>query len=236
MAFVSRAVIADLLALQKLDDDLVRIQAECDALRKKLETDRTAELRSAVTYATRQLAVRELTLRDAESVLEDTVVRLKRHESRLYGEGATPKELGALQAEIAHLNAAKRTQEDQILAAMMASETASQHMAALQEQLRALETQQTADRKVDAESLASQQAHLEEVRSRRTAQASSISTQTLAKYEQLRRTKAGVAIAQVRQNVCMGCHVNLAPANLQRARNSAELVPCDNCGRILAVL
>ena len=60
--------------------------------------------------------------------------------------------------------------------------------------------------------------------------------QTLAKYEQLRRTKAGTAIAQVRQNVCMGCHVTLSPANLQRARNSADLVPCDNCGRILAVL
>jgi len=103
-AFVSRAEIADLLALQNLDDDLVHTQSACESLRKKLEADRTLETRSALGQARRQVQSRERALREAEDMLEETVARLKRQEGRLYGGGATPKELGALQEEIAHLN------------------------------------------------------------------------------------------------------------------------------------
>jgi len=118
---------------------------------------------------------------------------------------------------------------------MMASEAAGQHSSSLENELHALELQQAAEQADDTALLSTQQARLEELRASRNDLAASISAPSLTKYEQLRRTKAGVAMAHVRLNVCTGCHVTLTPANLQRARNSADLVTCDNCGRILAL-
>jgi predicted nucleic acid-binding Zn-ribbon protein len=55
----------------------------------------------------------------------------------------------------------------------------------------------------------------------------------LAKYENIKRRRAGVAIAPVVGMTCKGCHRNIPPQlaiTLQRA-NSIET--CPNCHRII---
>jgi predicted nucleic acid-binding Zn-ribbon protein len=43
-------------------------------------------------------------------------------------------------------------------------------------------------------------------------------------------------VAEVSAGICSGCRVTLTAATLQRARTSAALPLCDNCGRILYLL
>ncbi len=57
--------------------------------------------------------------------------------------------------------------------------------------------------------------------------------QSLRIYEGLRRTRGGMAVAEVAQLTCQGCRVSLPVNEEIRARTSEELVLCQSCGRIL---
>ena len=55
----------------------------------------------------------------------------------------------------------------------------------------------------------------------------------LQKYETLRKTKRGLAVALVSEQACTGCGSTLTPADWQAARSPQRLVLCATCGRIL---
>jgi predicted nucleic acid-binding Zn-ribbon protein len=68
---------------------------------------------------------------------------------------------------------------------------------------------------------------------RRAAAVKLVDPGLLAKYENIKRRRAGVAIAPVVGMTCKGCHRNIPPQlaiTLQRA-NSIET--CPNCHRII---
>jgi len=56
---------------------------------------------------------------------------------------------------------------------------------------------------------------------------------TLRTYDHLRRTRGGLAVAEVRQRTCQGCRISLTISEEQRARHGDTLVICQSCGRIL---
>jgi predicted nucleic acid-binding Zn-ribbon protein len=57
--------------------------------------------------------------------------------------------------------------------------------------------------------------------------------EALQKYEVLRKTKRGLAVALVSEQSCTGCGSMLTPADWQAARSPQRLVLCATCGRIL---
>ena len=52
-------------------------------------------------------------------------------------------------------------------------------------------------------------------------------------YDGLRRTRGGLAVAEVAQRTCQGCRISLPVNEEIRARTSPDLVFCQSCGRIL---
>ena len=94
---------------------------------------------------------------------------------------------------------------------------------------------QGADRAQLATKLAGAEARLADLRTRRDAKAVPLPPDALARYESLRRTRGGRAIAEVKGGTCQTCRVSLTTATLQRARAGSGFVPCSNCGRILYV-
>jgi predicted nucleic acid-binding Zn-ribbon protein len=57
----------------------------------------------------------------------------------------------------------------------------------------------------------------------------------LRRYDALRPAHRGRGVATVENGICQQCRISLTPATLHRARSSAELVTCGNCGCILYV-
>ena len=55
----------------------------------------------------------------------------------------------------------------------------------------------------------------------------------LNRYEGLRRSKGGQAVAKVMRGLCQACRMSLPSQQLQRVRNGRQVVLCNNCGRIL---
>ena len=67
----------------------------------------------------------------------------------------------------------------------------------------------------------------------RAADAAAIAAPLLAKYDQLRKLRRGIAVAQMVGELCEACHVRLRPTVTLQVRRNAEIVQCDSCQRIL---
>ncbi len=228
-----RAQLADLHALQQLDLEIERAGVEIEALRRTLATDRTAAARSAHEQSQRTMKASAGRMQAAETTLAETRERLKRQETRLYGGQVSAKDLGKAEQEIAHLKTLVATQEDALLAAMLAAEESQAAADARRRALAEAETLHERERTDAAAKLEQTTTHLAALRSQRDAQAAAISPEALARYETIRRTHGGRAVAEARGGVCSACRVTLTAVVLQRARLAVELPLCDNCGRIL---
>jgi predicted nucleic acid-binding Zn-ribbon protein len=55
----------------------------------------------------------------------------------------------------------------------------------------------------------------------------------LQRYEALRRTKGGLAVAKVVRGLCQACRMSLPTQLQQRVRNGRQTVLCSSCGRML---
>jgi predicted nucleic acid-binding Zn-ribbon protein len=231
---MSRAQVAQLWALQLLDSEIERHKAEGDALRRSFTEDPTAVARAALAASARNAREQARLAREAEAALDALTARLQRDEARLYGGGA-PKELSALQQEVAHLQTLRADQEETLLAAMLASETAQSEEAERHKKLQEAERLQQTVQTDAKERLARLDAALADLRARRERSAAEVPPALLARYDAIRRSRAGRAVSRVAGTTCEACRVSINPTTLRHARSAAELVTCDNCGRILYV-
>lgn len=85
---------------------------------------------------------------------------------------------------------------------------------------------------VEAERAAAQ-GDIEAARAEANALAKDVDSALLEAYTRVKRNHA-VPVAEVQQNKCTGCNMEL-PAVVARRLRESEVVECDNCGRILYV-
>jgi predicted nucleic acid-binding Zn-ribbon protein len=63
--------------------------------------------------------------------------------------------------------------------------------------------------------------------------ASAVDESSRGRYERLMKNKGDNAVVGVDHGVCGGCHMKLPAQILVTCQGQSELVPCNNCGRIL---
>ncbi len=226
---------ASLYQLQQLDAELDRIQSEAQTISAALQNDvATRQATQEREDAQRALQQRQQTLRAAEQELADLAARIQGHQTRLYsGSIANPRELGSLQQEIQHLRALQNTQEDRVLEAMAAVEDAQAHVASKIAQQATAQHARQQEQTILTERQRQGEARLAELRQRRQSLADTIEPPLLQRYEQIRRTRGGKAVALAEGGACQGCRVTLTASDMQRLRTSAEVITCSNCGRML---
>lgn len=165
--------------------------------------------------------------------LDDLNAKAKRSEDRLYsGNVKNPKELADLQKEIESLGRRRSDLEDEVLETMiMIEESQAAHDAGAAElaQIEAAWQQSLNDLQTEQMALATR---LNELVTRRQAQVERVAPQSMVMYESSAKRRAGLAVAELKNNICMGCQVSL-PASVVRAAQEGQLIHCSNCGRIL---
>lgn len=229
--------VSDLYALQLVDseiDDAARTLAELRA--RQLESEELAELRERLPELDQAARTAGGELREAETDVEDGKEKLAGVESKLYGGTITAtKELRDLQKELEILQRQQRTREERALQAMIGAEEAR---GALGDTRRRIEEGTTAWETEQAQivdEIAEVEGRLEALRGRRQAALRPIDQPSLALYEQLRRMRAGRAVARVQGGACLGCRIALPSTVFQRARSGMNVVQCTSCQRILYV-
>jgi uncharacterized protein len=179
------------------------------------------------------IAARQQTL---ETVIADLDAKIRDLDARLYaGTVTSPKELQALEADIASIKAHRSTQEDAEIEVLLEREPLDASIASLNAELDRFGLEITA---LDAEIAVAVQRIDTEIDERtvaRTQMISEIPASLSGLYEQRRTANRGIGVARLEHGTCMSCRIHLPAVDLDRIRHAgAEVVAqCPECSSIL---
>ncbi len=220
--------------LQQIDLETNEVKGELEKLparKQKAEAAVTAA-RKAWEEDKARLESNERERRQLESLLSMERDKVKKWEGRL-GEIKTPREFAALSREI---DIAKKTndgQHEQVKELASQAADIKKAIEAKEEVLSEREAAAQAESEEIDKARAAAEEKMKALEARRAAAVKVVDPALLAKYENIKRRRAGIAISQVVGMTCRGCNRNIPPQlaiTLQRA-NSIET--CPNCHRII---
>jgi predicted nucleic acid-binding Zn-ribbon protein len=202
-----------------------------------------ADLETQAAEVDRLLAEVDKRLGDlgrSQQRLEDEIASMRERaaqaDKQLYS-GATnnPRELQALQDDIASIQRRISTLEDDELEVMEATEPVDAEHADLAEQRAKLDETMAGLRAELAEAEAEIDAELAGVRAERETAVADVEADLLTEYDGLRKRLGGIAIARLNGSTCQGCHLGLSAVEVDRIRHLSldERVTCEECGRLL---
>lgn len=227
-----------LYQLQLTDTELETIARRLAEIDASLgENAALRQARQAVAAAEADLHSSHARATDLDLEVRSLGERIQADEQKLYsGRVTSPKELASLQDDVASLKRWRTKKEEEQLEAMLAEESAQSRLAAAQAALTAAQAAweaSQADLLAEQQRLRTEQAELQH---RRAALAEAAGAADLALYEGLRPRKGGRAVAVVRGGLCQACRMTPPSNQVQQAASGAELVFCNNCGRIMHVM
>jgi len=224
-----------LYRLQQVDTQLDKAHHRLTEIELDLQEDaalRIAQENANIAAIAQEAAHKQL--KHAEVDVQGQQIKIEQNQARLYsGKVTNPKELQDLQQEAEALRRYLTELEDLQLEKMIAYEEASQ------QQEHASQSLETASADVAAKNgdLRNEKNRLtvevERLVEERTATLDGITAEEIDIYEELRKQRAGLAIAKVDKMICSACGTTLSQALAQAARSPAELSRCSTCKRIL---
>jgi hypothetical protein len=230
--------VSGLFHLQQLDLEITRLGTVRAGL-----NDGTPE-RAALAAASERLAgiraeiaTRQARLRTLDLELQSVQAKRKKVEGELYsGRIGNPKELTALQDELAALGRTKGHLEDEVLGLLDEVERLEPQEHEAQAVVAAAEAALARQLDAFAQQVAAADRQLADLAARRAQAVAALEDELLRRYDRLREAKGGVAIVAVRGGICEGCHVTIPERVRRRLEEDPEtLAACDGCGRLLIV-
>ncbi len=172
--------------------------------------------------------------RESENKSYDVRVKIELSEASLYGgKVQNPKELQDLQKEVAALKRLIITLEDHELESMIAVEEAESNLTLAKEGLKFVEAKQIEHSAILNGQKTKLLGQIERLEAERNAAIPPIPASELALYDQLRKTRNGVAVVKISSKACGACGATLTAAVIQSTQSPSHLVRCPTCGRIL---
>jgi uncharacterized protein len=231
-----------LLELQGHDSAIDRLRHRRGSLP---EDARLADLGQALAAVDQLTAERDGTLatvRREQARFEDEIEMVTRkarnEEARaVSGKVTSPKELTAIQEEVASLKRRQDVLEDELLERMEQRETLEGELSELAGRREGIVAEQAEVTKARDAALVEIDRELEAERAARDALAPDVGEELRALYDQLRSRHGGVGVAALVGDTCQGCRVSISPVELAAVRRQpAEQVRrCENCRRILVL-
>ena len=148
---------------------------------------------------------------------------------------ASEREAEALRTELSALKTRKRELEDQLLEVMERHEELTDTIKTLEARRDELRSEIAPLEQARDAAAGDIDAELAELSVTRDALAAGLPDAIVTRYDRLRARKDGVAIAELRDGTCQGCHLQLTPGELEEGRELGELglARCVQCGRLL---
>lgn len=235
------AALEQLLALQAADTQATQLRTRRLGLPERAEA---AEVAAALRGVDERLGAVEgerHRLDREQARIEDEVAGLRDKSAHadqvLYsGTVTNPRELQALQDEVASLARRIGELEDQELELLVEREPVDEAATALATERAALvaRAEDLAARTTAAE--AEIDVELDRVGAGRGELAAAVPADLLAEYEELREANGGVGVARLEHGTtCGGCHLQLSAMERDRIRALPDdaRVHCEECGRLL---
>jgi uncharacterized protein len=231
---------AVLLAVQDLDTAIAQLHHRRDSMDEKRQLSEVERALAALKDESDILGVRRLALQGRQAALEEQIdaltSRRKALEERMYADrNSAARDLQAMDAEIHHLAERRSELEEAELEIMEEQEPVDADVARVADEQQQLQSAAASLRSavVAAETVVT--AELTALEASRSLEAARLPADLLGRYEALRARLGGVGAARLVGNRCDGCHLELPSAEVDRIRHlpAADVVACDQCGRIL---
>ena len=222
--------------LQQVDVEAAEVRAEAEAVpRRRAEIDADVGIvRKAWQAEQDRLAGVEREKRSQEQTVALERDKVKKWEGRL-AEIRTPREYAALSREI---DIAKKTNEsvgEQIKVLAAQAEEIQRAIDALQEKL----DEKEAGAQEELEGLVRREAEFvtrsAALEARRAELATRVEPALLARYENIRKRRGGIAVTQVIGGTCRGCNRQIPPQMAITLVRATSIENCPNCNRIIYV-
>ncbi len=227
-----------LYRLQTIDLALAKGHARLKAIEDTLGQDvSVATARSALAAIEAQLAEWQTRARNLSLEIDSLSEKRDTAEKRLYsGIITNPKEMTDLQRDIEALQRQRVKLDDDRAEAELEIEQVQNNQRVAQNTLAQAEAafaQSQTGLIAEKAQLTAEQA----TNARRRQEAvAPIPPATLARYEELRTKKRGIAVAALKDGSCTVCGVEQTTMLTQQVRSGQQLVLCHSCGRILALI
>lgn len=227
-------VIEKLLALQNRDQRHHSLEVELTQLpgerasREKQIADSAARLEASKTRL-KEIEVEKKTLEGDAQVKRDAILRY-RNQQLLTRKN---EEFTALNHEIGAAEKVIITVEDKELELMEELESLKPEIAEAER----IHTEETSKIEKILSGLDEKKINLEEriaeLQKDRPTFTAGIDEDVLERYQHLFRTKGGVSVAPLENDVCMGCHMKVTTQTVVQTKAAKEIVYCPQCGRTL---
>lgn len=232
-------LIEDLLAVQELDQALLRLRRELQELpaRKQHLMDTTADRRAAFQAAEDRVHGLQSEIKQQEIEADSLRERIQRYRTQ-QNDVKTNDEYRALEHEIASCTAKISGVEDRELERMETLEAARADAVrakqALDDAVRAAESECA---QMDARGV-EMQAAIGRTEQARAEAARAVPEVWMTRFERILNNRGDAALVPILNGVCGGCHMTLPPQVTNDAKvseTSGQISVCTFCGRMLYI-
>jgi predicted nucleic acid-binding Zn-ribbon protein len=199
---------------------IAEIEKKMHAHERRLDADR-----AALTANQKERKQREGDIQMQEqkiSKLKDQMLQAK-----------TNEQYRAFQHEIEFCEKEIRKFEDRILELMGESEPLEKNVKAADAALQAERKQVEAEKQSARERTAADQKASAELQAERTGIVKEMTPPSYQRYERVRKSRNGTAVAEAIDGRCSVCHMALRPQFFQDLKKGDQVMACESCSRIL---
>jgi len=229
--------IARLHDLQRIDTNTEKANRHLQQLKKALaEPVVVQQARASAEASAKALAEWTRKQRELEGESQTLLGRIATSEAKLMGGSVrNPKELEDLQQSIAAMRRQLTGIEESAVEALLQVEEAEKQQGKDAATLASLESQWAVkEQELLAEESKTKRIVLQ-LRTNRSKVLESISAADVQLYEDLRKRRAGIAVATIVNGQCSACNVKVPTGVVSAAHSPSTPAYCTSCGRILVL-
>ncbi len=227
---------ARLWSLQQLDLELKTLTGKLETIPARIESLKkmTLEARQEFEQTKQAVVERRKQYKLAEVELKAAEDKINGYSVQLYS-AKTNEQYKAFLKEIEAQKKLKNAVEDRMIALMEETEALDQKARAGERQVAELETEHQDKIKLLEAEQAELVSAIEQRRAQRTQIAESLPPDLLKRYERVKASKSGVAVAPIRKERCSGCLSPIPAQRIVEIDREDRVYICEACGRILVV-
>jgi uncharacterized protein len=226
--------IETLVRLQEIESEIYRLQSVIQKVEKEkiVLAARRKEFETALSAHKLELAEIQQKCRDAEQEIKTVDARIIKSNETLRMV-KTNKEYQVLLREVDDNKKRKDALENQLLEFYDQKETAEIRVRESEQQFLQLAEQiQSEQAEIDKKTVDDREL-LEESLAQQKKIGQDLDPSLMTRFRKVSRMNQGQAVAQVRNESCMGCFMNVPPQLCIEVQRGNQLISCPQCSRIL---
>jgi predicted nucleic acid-binding Zn-ribbon protein len=224
--------------IQKIDLEIKAVEEEEKVFLRDMDlfSSEANGIRQAMEAISPEIEGLKAQSRDLDEKIQTSIEKVAKDEKRL-GEIKNDKELNAVTKEISAANKAKRLAEEEKARLNSRLDELNERLDSKKQALEEREAQYNGLKDGLLKKRAEWKESIERNTDLRNMIKADVRPDIFKKYEMIRSKRSGVAIVEVHNETCTGCHMHIPPQVYLELKkgNLDEIITCPHCHRILFV-